>query len=155
MRAGRSAGFLEGLTVGMFGSAVGAGALLYLLRRGNFVSFSIEQLPDVGPWFIWAYANLGMSIPVFAAARCRLPDRRPGLLNRSIAVRWKTRQNFQENSNEVFQIDYQCSAYGYRKRTADGFVCHVPTLRWTAIQEPGRRNERSEKQPDGWMRILL
>lgn len=64
--SGRSAGFLEGLTVGLFGSAVGAGALLYLLRRGDFVSFSIEQLPDVSPWLTWAYANLGMSIPVFA-----------------------------------------------------------------------------------------
>ena len=66
MSAGRSAGFLEGLTVGMFGSAVGAGALLYLLRRGDFVSFSVEQLPDVNPWLTWAYANLGMSSPVFA-----------------------------------------------------------------------------------------
>jgi hypothetical protein len=67
MREGRGGGFLEGLTVGMFGSAVGAGALLYLLRRGDFVSFSIGQLPDIGPWLNWAYANLGMSIPVFAA----------------------------------------------------------------------------------------
>jgi hypothetical protein len=67
MLAGRSAGFLEGLTIGMFGSAIGAGALLYLLRQGDFVSFSIEHLPDVGPWLTWAYANLGMSIPVFAA----------------------------------------------------------------------------------------
>ncbi len=88
MPAGRSAGFLEGLTVGMFGSAVGAGALLYILRRGNFVSFSIEHLPDLGPWLDWAYANLGMSIPVFAAIllaylvslrrlRARLNDDRP------------------------------------------------------------------------------
>lgn len=67
MRAGRSAGFLEGLTIGMFGSAVGAGALLYVLRRSDFVSFSMDYLPDVSPWLSWAYANLGMSIPVFAA----------------------------------------------------------------------------------------
>ena len=66
MSAGRSAGFLEGLTVGMFGSAVGAGALLYLLRRGHLISFSVEQLPDVDPWLTWVYANLGMSSPVFA-----------------------------------------------------------------------------------------
>ena len=66
MRAGRSAGFLEGFTTGMFGSAVGAGALLYILRRGDFVSFTSGQLPDVSPWLEWAYANLGMSIPVFA-----------------------------------------------------------------------------------------
>jgi len=64
--AGRGTAFLEGLTVGMFGSAVGAGALLYLLRRGDFVSFSFEQLPAINPWLTWVYANLGMSIPVFA-----------------------------------------------------------------------------------------
>ena len=88
MREGRSAGFLEGLTIGMFGSAVGAGALLYILRRSEFVSFSIGRLPDVSPWLDWAYANLGMSIPVFAAIaiaylinlrrlRSRLEDNRP------------------------------------------------------------------------------
>ncbi len=66
MRAGHTAGFLEGFTTGMFGSAVGASALLYLLRRNDFVSFSNQHLPDVTPWIDWAFANLGMSIPVFA-----------------------------------------------------------------------------------------
>lgn len=88
MREGRGADFLEGLTIGMFGSAVGAGALLFMLRRGDFVSFSIEDLPTIGPWLDWAYANLGMSIPVFAAIaaayfvslrrlRSRLENNRP------------------------------------------------------------------------------
>lgn len=67
MRAGHSARFLEGLWIGLFGSSVGVIALLYLLRRGNFVSFSTEQLPDISPWLTWTYANLGMSTPVFAA----------------------------------------------------------------------------------------
>lgn len=67
MRAGRSAGFVEGLTLGMLGSAVGASALLYALHRGQFVSFSAETMPDIAHWLDWAYANLGMSIPVFAA----------------------------------------------------------------------------------------
>jgi hypothetical protein len=67
VRAGRSARFLEGLSMGLFGSALGVVALLYILRRGNFVSFSIEQFPDPSPWLTWAYANLGMSTPVFAA----------------------------------------------------------------------------------------
>ena len=78
----------ENLAHGMFGSAVGAGALLFMLRRGDFVSFSIEHLPEVGPWLDWAYANLGMSIPVFAAIataylvslrrmRSRLANNRP------------------------------------------------------------------------------
>ena len=67
MRAGRSAGFVEGLTLGMIGSAVGASALLYALHRGNLVSFSADVMPRISAWLEWAYANLGMSIPVFAA----------------------------------------------------------------------------------------
>lgn len=60
------AGFLEGLTAGMFGSAVGTSALLYLLRQKDLVSFSAEPLTTLKPWLDWAYANLGSSIPVFA-----------------------------------------------------------------------------------------
>jgi len=60
------AGFLEGLTAGMFGSALGTSAILYLLREKELVSFSAERLTDVRPWLEWVYANLGSSIPVFA-----------------------------------------------------------------------------------------
>ena len=67
MRAKRSARFLEGLAMGLFGTAVGVVAVLYILRRGNFVSFTVDQVPDLSPWLTWAYANLGMSAPVFAA----------------------------------------------------------------------------------------
>ena len=63
----RRNGFLEGLTIGVLGSAIGASALLYVLRRGHFVSFSVEPLANFRAWFDWAYANLGMSIPVFSA----------------------------------------------------------------------------------------
>lgn len=68
----RSERFLEGLTTGMFGSAVGASALLYILRRGEFVSFSgfsgfsEDRISAIRPWLDWAYTNLGSSIPVFA-----------------------------------------------------------------------------------------
>lgn len=79
---------MEGLTVGMFGSAVGAGSVLYLMRRNDFVSFSPDRLPSIDPWLDWAFANLGMSIPVFAAIlvayvvslrrlRARLDSERP------------------------------------------------------------------------------
>ncbi len=66
-RARSRTGFIEGLTAGMFGSAVGLSALLYVLRRTERISFSGERLPEFGPWMDWAYANLGSSIPVFAA----------------------------------------------------------------------------------------
>lgn len=63
----RSERFLEGLTTGMFGSAVGASALLYILRRSELVSFSVDRGSVFRPWLDWAYSNLGLSIPVFAA----------------------------------------------------------------------------------------
>ena len=60
MSAGRSAGFLEGLTVGMFGSAVGAGALLYLLRRGDLSRLLGPLLRDLSPWvFLEIAVGLG------------------------------------------------------------------------------------------------
>ena len=58
--------FLQGLTAGAFGSFIGASALLYIMSRGELVSFSAGHLPSVGHWFDWAYTNLGSSIPVFA-----------------------------------------------------------------------------------------
>jgi hypothetical protein len=66
-RTKRGIRFLEGLSMGVFGSALGVVAVLYILRRGNLVSFAAETFPDVSPWLTWAYANLGMSTPVFAA----------------------------------------------------------------------------------------
>lgn len=67
LRASRFGRFFEGLTVGIFGSAVGAAAILYVLHRADFVSFTLGTQALVGPWLTWLYANLGMSIPVFAA----------------------------------------------------------------------------------------
>jgi hypothetical protein len=97
IRAGRSARFLEGLSMGLFGSAVGVIALLYILRRGNFVSFSIEQFPDLSPWMAWAYANLGMSTPVFAAI----------LLAYFISLRrLRARLNRDRPIDEIVQLDH-------------------------------------------------
>jgi len=66
MRTGNGQSFVEGLTAGVFGSIVGASALLYILSRNELVSFSPERLPDMGDWLTWTYTNLGSSIPVFA-----------------------------------------------------------------------------------------
>ncbi len=41
--------------------------MLYLLRRSELVTFTANPVPDLQPWLEWAYANLGSSIPVFAA----------------------------------------------------------------------------------------
>jgi hypothetical protein len=66
MRTGNGQSFVEGLTAGMFGSIVGASALLYVLSRNELVSFSADRIPDLGNWLTWTYTNLGSSIPVFA-----------------------------------------------------------------------------------------
>ena len=66
MRTGNGQSFVEGLTAGVFGSIVGASALLYVLSRNELVSFSADRFPDLGNWLAWTYTNLGSSIPVFA-----------------------------------------------------------------------------------------
>ena len=66
MRTRKGQNFVEGLTAGVFGSIVGAGALLYILSRNQLVSFAPERLPDFGSYLNWTYTNLGSSIPVFA-----------------------------------------------------------------------------------------
>lgn len=64
---GHSVGiFVRGLTAGALGSFIGASAILYVLSRTSFVTFSGGGLPDPGAWFGWLYNNLGSSIPVFA-----------------------------------------------------------------------------------------
>ena len=66
IRTGNGQSFVEGLTAGIFGSMVGATALLYVLNRSHLVTFSADRLPDLGGWLQWTYTNLGASIPVFA-----------------------------------------------------------------------------------------
>ena len=66
MRTGKGQSFVEGLTAGVFGSIVGASALLYILSRNKLISFPADRLPDLGDWLLWTYTNLGSSIPVFA-----------------------------------------------------------------------------------------
>ena len=66
MRTGNGQSFVEGLTAGVFGSMVGASALLYIMSRNELISFSADRFPDLGDWLGWTYANLGTSIPVFA-----------------------------------------------------------------------------------------
>jgi hypothetical protein len=90
-------GFVEGLTAGMFGSAVGTSAILYLLRRQDLVTFSANPLPDLQPWLEWAYANLGSSIPVFA-----------GLLIAFFFTLSRLRQSLSRERpvNEIVQLDH-------------------------------------------------
>lgn len=59
--------FIQGLGTGAVGSLLGAASVLYLLSRQDLVSFTNGVLPDPAGWMAWVYANLGSSLPVFAA----------------------------------------------------------------------------------------
>ena len=61
-----SRSFVQGLSAGALGSLVGAGSILYVLSRGQFVTFTDGMLPDPASWLTWVYDNLGSSLPVFA-----------------------------------------------------------------------------------------
>lgn len=58
--------FVQGFSAGILGSLVGSASVLYLLSRGELITFSDGMLPDPNGWLGWVYANLGSSLPVFA-----------------------------------------------------------------------------------------
>lgn len=66
MRSSNSRSFVQGLSAGALGSLIGAGSVLYVLSRGQLVTFSDGMLPDPASWLTWVYDNLGSSLPVFA-----------------------------------------------------------------------------------------
>ena len=59
--------FLKGLAAGALGTLVGGAAGLYVLSRLGIVYFDDTAVSSPGDWLNWAYTNLGLSIPVFAA----------------------------------------------------------------------------------------
>ena len=59
--------FMRGLTAGALGTLIGGAATLYLLSRLGVVFFDDTAISRPGAWLHWAYMNLGLSIPVFAA----------------------------------------------------------------------------------------
>lgn len=61
-----SRSFVQGLSAGALGSLLGAGSILYVLSRGQLVTFNDGMLPDPADWLGWVYDNLGASLPVFA-----------------------------------------------------------------------------------------
>lgn len=59
-------GFFKGLASGAIGSMIGAAAILFVLSRGELVSFSSATQSGVNGWLSWLVSNLGWSLPVFA-----------------------------------------------------------------------------------------
>jgi hypothetical protein len=59
--------FLKGLAAGALGTLLGSAAALYVLSRAGVIYFEESAISNPGEWLHWAYTNLGLSIPVFAA----------------------------------------------------------------------------------------
>ena len=59
--------FLKGLVAGALGTLIGGAAMLYVLSRAEIIYFDNTAISNPGEWLHWAYTNLGLSIPVFAA----------------------------------------------------------------------------------------
>jgi hypothetical protein len=58
--------FLQGMMAGMTGTLVGGVALVYALARADVLELGDSSVGSPGEWLLWAYTNLGSSIPVFA-----------------------------------------------------------------------------------------
>ncbi len=59
--------FLRAMVTGALGTLIGGAAALYVLSRLQIIHFAASPISTPGDWLHWAYTNLGMSIPVFAA----------------------------------------------------------------------------------------
>ena len=57
--------FLKGLAAGALGTLLGVSAALYVLSRAGLVRLNGGAVASPGDWLLWAYTNLGSSIPVF------------------------------------------------------------------------------------------
>lgn len=63
---GRYTDFFRGLAAGALGTLLGASAALYLFSSFGWIRFDDTALSNPSDWLVWAYTNLGSSIPVFA-----------------------------------------------------------------------------------------
>ena len=59
--------FCKGLAAGALGTLIGGAATLYVLDRLGVIAFADTAISRPDEWLHWAYTNLGLSIPVFAA----------------------------------------------------------------------------------------
>jgi len=58
--------FMQGLIAGAFSTLTGGTALLYVLARLGLIQLEETTVGSPDQWLLWAYTNLGLSIPVFA-----------------------------------------------------------------------------------------
>ena len=89
--------FLQGMLVGLTGTLVGGVTLLYVLARAKLIQTDNAAMTQAAVWLEWAYANLGLSIPVFA-----------GLLVAFLVTVARLRQHVDKDSgvNKIVQLDH-------------------------------------------------
>lgn len=63
---GRTQEFVRGLAAGALGTLLGVSAALYVFSKLGWIHFGNTALSNPSDWLLWAYTNLGSSIPVFA-----------------------------------------------------------------------------------------
>ena len=89
--------FLQGMLFGLSGTLVVGAALVYVLARANFIQTDNDTMTQAAVWLEWAYANLGLSIPVFAL-----------LLVAFLVTVSRLRQRVDQDSgvNQIVQLDH-------------------------------------------------
>lgn len=58
--------FLRGFAAGALGTLLGVSAALYVFANLGWIRFANTTLSSPADWLVWAYTNLGSSIPIFA-----------------------------------------------------------------------------------------
>ncbi len=89
--------FLQGMLIGLSGTLVGGVTLVYVLARAQLIQTDNAAMTQATVWLEWVYANLGLSIPVFAI-----------LLVAFLVTVARLRQHVDKNSgvNQIVQLDH-------------------------------------------------
>jgi len=89
--------FLQGMLIGLSGTLVGGVTLVYVLARAQLIQTDNAAMTQATVWLEWVYANLGLSIPVFAI-----------LLVAFLVTLARLRQHVDKNSgvNQIVQLDH-------------------------------------------------
>ena len=89
--------FLQGMLVGLSATLVGGVMLVYVLARAQLIQTDNAAMTQAAVWLEWVYANLGLSIPVFAV-----------LLVAFVVTVARLRQHIEKESgvNQIVQLDH-------------------------------------------------
>lgn len=89
--------FLQGMLVGLGATLVGGVTLVYVLARAQLIQTDNAAMTQAAVWLEWVYANLGLSIPVFAV-----------LLVVFMVTVARLRQHIEKDSgvNQIVQLDH-------------------------------------------------